>query len=133
MSTPTSNPPTDDRSAALPESLGGRYRIGRELGRGGMASVHLARDEKHGRDVATKVIRQKLDPASAVVLSHMSVDYRLAGQLDSALVESRRALETDSTNYTTLVFGVMAYLASNRVQEAHALLVSVPANAFGRG
>jgi len=93
----------------------------------------LARDEKHGRDVATKVIRQKLDPASAVVLSHMSVDYRLAGQLDSALVESRRALETDSTNYTTLVFGVMAYLASNRVQEAHALLVSVPANAFGRG
>ena len=60
MSTPTSNPPTDDRSAALPESLGGRYRIGRELGRGGMASVHLARDEKHGRDVAIKVIRQDL-------------------------------------------------------------------------
>jgi len=76
---------------------------------------------------------RRLDPASALVLSHMSVDYRLAGQLDSALLESRRALETDSTNYTTILFGTMAYLASNRVQEAHALLVRVPETAFGRG
>ena len=60
MSTHTSNPPTDDRSAALPESLGGRYRIGRELRRGGMASVYLARDEKHGRDVAIKIIKSDL-------------------------------------------------------------------------
>jgi len=50
---------TDD-AAALPEVLAGRYRIGRELGRGGMASIYLARDEKHGRDVAIKVIRQDL-------------------------------------------------------------------------
>ncbi len=60
MSTPTSNPPAGDPSAALPESLGGRYRIGRELGRGGMASVYLARDEKHGRDVAIKIIKSDL-------------------------------------------------------------------------
>jgi len=47
-------------AAAPPDVLVGRYRIGRELGRGGMASVYLARDEKHGRDVAIKVIRQDL-------------------------------------------------------------------------
>ena len=44
----------------LPELLGGRYRTGRELGHGGMASVYLARDIKHGRDVAVKVIRADL-------------------------------------------------------------------------
>jgi eukaryotic-like serine/threonine-protein kinase len=60
VSTGTPNTPNDDPPAALPESLAGRYRIGRVLGRGGMASVHLARDEKHGRDVAIKVIRQDL-------------------------------------------------------------------------
>jgi serine/threonine protein kinase len=54
------NPPNDDPSAALPDLLVDRYRIGRELGRGGMASVYLARDEKHGRDVAIKIIKSDL-------------------------------------------------------------------------
>lgn len=44
----------------LPEFVGERYRVGRELGRGGMARVYLAHDTKHGRDVAIKVIRPEL-------------------------------------------------------------------------
>ena len=44
----------------LPEVLGGRYRIEREVGRGGMARVYLAHDLKHARDVAVKVIRPDL-------------------------------------------------------------------------
>ena len=44
----------------LPEILGDRYRIERELGRGGMARVFLALDTKHNRHVAVKVIRPDL-------------------------------------------------------------------------
>lgn len=43
--------------AEPPPLLGGRYRIDREVGRGGMARVFLARDVKHDRDVAVKIIR----------------------------------------------------------------------------
>ena len=38
----------------------GRYRIERELGRGGMATVYLADDIKHGRKVALKVLKPEL-------------------------------------------------------------------------
>ena len=45
-----------DISARLRDSLGGRYEIERELGHGGMAHVFLARDLKHERSVAIKVL-----------------------------------------------------------------------------
>src|SRR5262249_59283025 len=37
-----------------------RYRIERELGQGGMATVYLAHDLKHARKVAIKVLRPEL-------------------------------------------------------------------------
>jgi serine/threonine-protein kinase len=40
----------------LKASLTDRYAIQRELGRGGMATVYLARDLKHDRDIALKVL-----------------------------------------------------------------------------
>ena len=46
--------------APLATALTGRYTIERELGRGGMATVYLAGDEKHGRQVAIKVLRPEL-------------------------------------------------------------------------
>ena len=50
----------EPEQSLLPELLAERYRTGRELGRGGMARVYLARDTKHGRDVAIKVIGTEL-------------------------------------------------------------------------
>jgi eukaryotic-like serine/threonine-protein kinase len=47
---------TDRLSAAL----AGRYRIERELGQGGMATVYLAEDLKHDRKVAIKVLKPEL-------------------------------------------------------------------------
>ena len=41
-------------------ALGDRYAIVRELGQGGMATVYLARDLKHDRPVALKVLRPEL-------------------------------------------------------------------------
>jgi eukaryotic-like serine/threonine-protein kinase len=45
-----------DPLAGLQQALSGRYRIERELGRGGMASVYLAHDLQHDRLVAIKLI-----------------------------------------------------------------------------
>ena len=44
----------------LRASLADRYRIERELGAGGMATVYLAQDLKHDRKVAIKVLREEL-------------------------------------------------------------------------
>src|SRR5690242_16542644 len=49
-----------DLRAALQAALGDRYRLERELGRGGMATVYLAQDLRHDRPVALKVMHPEL-------------------------------------------------------------------------
>ncbi|MEQ1691909.1 MAG: protein kinase [Gemmatimonas sp.] len=44
----------------LTTALAGRYELLRELGRGGMATVYLARDSRHSRQVAIKVLHPEL-------------------------------------------------------------------------
>ena len=43
-----------------PITVGDRYTLDRELGRGGMAVVYLARDRKHDRPVAIKILRPEI-------------------------------------------------------------------------
>ncbi len=47
----------------LTAALADRYRLDRELGAGGMATVYLAHDLKHDRDVAIKVLHPDLGAA----------------------------------------------------------------------
>jgi len=49
-----------DMLGRLTAALADRYRIERELGAGGMATVYLAQDLKHDRKVAVKVLRPEL-------------------------------------------------------------------------
>jgi tetratricopeptide (TPR) repeat protein len=49
-----------DPIARLDSALAGRYRVERQLGAGGMATVFLAEDLKHRRQVAIKVLRPEL-------------------------------------------------------------------------
>ena len=51
---------TEDPVSRLNTALSGRYTIEREIGVGGMATVYLARDERHDRNVALKVLRPEL-------------------------------------------------------------------------
>ena len=57
MSSDSGAAPLADRLAA---ALADRYRIERALGAGGMATVYLARELKHDREVAIKVLRPEL-------------------------------------------------------------------------
>ena len=49
-----------DPVTRLNAALEGRYRIEREIGEGGMATVYLADDLKHERKVALKVLKPEL-------------------------------------------------------------------------
>src|ERR1051325_8932138 len=55
--------PTCRTHSKLRDALADRYRLERELGRGGMATVYLAHDLKHKREVAIKVLRPELAAA----------------------------------------------------------------------
>jgi Tol biopolymer transport system component/tRNA A-37 threonylcarbamoyl transferase component Bud32 len=60
-------------------ALAGRYDVERELGAGGMATVFLARDEKHNRKVAVKVLRPEI--AATLGAERFSREIEVAAQL----------------------------------------------------
>jgi serine/threonine-protein kinase len=66
-------------TARLATALAGRYQLEREIGRGGMATVHLAVDLRHHRRVAIKVLREEL--AAAVGAERFLEEIRVTASL----------------------------------------------------
>jgi serine/threonine-protein kinase len=77
----------------LAAALADRYRIERELGAGGMATVYLGHDLKHGRDVAIKVLHPDLGAAlgSERFLSEIRTTARLQHPHILPLLDSGQA------------------------------------------
>ena len=71
--------PVRDAVAAVTAALGERYAIDRELGRGGMATVYVAQDRRHGREVAVKVLRP--DVAAAIGAERFLREITIAARL----------------------------------------------------
>jgi len=66
--------------ARLSTALAGRYRIEREIGAGGMATVYLAGDLKHDRDVAVKVAAPEL--AAVLGTNRFLNEIKISARLD---------------------------------------------------
>jgi len=69
-----------NKTTRLATALAGRYAIERELGAGGMATVYLARDLKHDREVALKVLRPEL--AAVLGAERFLQEIRISARLD---------------------------------------------------
>jgi eukaryotic-like serine/threonine-protein kinase len=97
-------------AARLTSALADRYRLGRELGQGGMATVYLAEDLRHGRKVAIKVLHPEL---SAVIggerfLAEIKVTANLQHPHILGLIDSGEA--------DGLLYYVMPYVAGESLR-----------------
>ncbi len=68
-----------DQLERLRAALAGHYEVERELGHGGMAVVYLARDGKHERQVAIKVLKPEL--SATIGAERFLREIRVASQL----------------------------------------------------
>ena len=63
----------------LRDALADRYRLEKQIGQGGMATVFLARDLRYDRDVALKVLRPEI--AFAIGTGRFEREIRVAARL----------------------------------------------------
>jgi serine/threonine protein kinase len=92
----------------LSAALAGRYEIEREIGAGGMATVYLARDVRHSRRVALKVLRPELGAV-------LGVDRFLSEIQVTANLQHPNLLPLfDSGEANGLLFYVMPFVEGDR-------------------
>jgi TolB-like protein len=87
-----------------PVVLAERYRIERELGRGGMATVYLCTDSRDNTRVAVKILRKEL--GSAVVVERFLREITFASELDHPRIPK----VLDSGMMGDLPYYVMTYI-----------------------
>jgi serine/threonine protein kinase/Flp pilus assembly protein TadD len=92
-------------------ALESRYSIERELGRGGMATVYLAQDFRHGRSVAVKVLHPEL--ASALGSDRFLREIRLAARLNHPHILPL----FDSGDAGGFLFYVMPYIEGESLRD----------------
>ncbi len=103
--------PPPDELLDLQAALAGEYSIARELGRGGMGIVYLARDVQLDRDVAIKILPPQL--ATAATRERFLREARTAAGLSHPhIVPIHRVGEADG-----FVFFVMSYIEGETLGE----------------
>ncbi|TFG88419.1 MAG: hypothetical protein E4H17_02390, partial [Gemmatimonadales bacterium] len=95
----------------LSTALAARYRLERELGQGGMATVYLAHDLKYDREVAVKVLRPDL--AADVGPSRFLREIQIAARLHHPHILPLY----DSDQIGELVYYVMPYIEGETLRE----------------
>jgi tetratricopeptide (TPR) repeat protein len=100
-----------DELQRLAAALAGRYKILRELGHGGMASVYLAEDVKHNRQVAVKVLVPEF--ATAVGPDRFLREIEIAARLDHPHILPLH----DSGEAGGLLFYVMPYVEEGTLRD----------------
>ncbi len=98
------DPTPSDTQPRLTAALTGRYRLDRELGAGGMATVYLAHDLRHDRQVALKVLRPEL--AAAIGADRFLAEIRTTANLQHPHILPL----FDSGAAAGLLFYVMPYV-----------------------
>src|SRR5688500_3712993 len=97
--------------ARITESLSDRYRIDREIGRGGMATVYLARDVKHDREVAIKVLNQDLSAAIPAERFHREI------RIQAKLRHPHVVTLLDSGDANGLLYYIMPYVEGQSLRQ----------------
>ncbi len=100
-----------DHLQRLKAALGQRYRIERELGAGGSATVYLADDLKHGRQVALKVLRPEL--AAAIGAERFLREIKTTANLQHPHILALY----DSGEDAGVLFYVMPYIAGETLRD----------------
>ena len=105
-----------DPAPPVASVIAGRYVIERELGRGGMATVYLARDQRHDALVAVKVLHPELAPHFAG--ERFAREIRItAGLQHPNVVPVLDSGSTDGLPFYTMPFVEGESLASRLVRE----------------
>src|SRR5215213_4479030 len=97
--------------ARVTAGLADRYRIERELGAGGMATVYLAHDLKHDRQVALKVLKPEL--AAVVGAERFVVEIKTT----AALQHPHILTLFDSGEADGFLYYVMPYIQGETIRE----------------